>query len=83
MTPAEAINKTIHTQNMCSSPAAVMIIDLLMKPDSNGNPEIAPAPMMQKIVVSGMDLCKPPSSVAFVVPTRCKTAPIDMNNNAL
>ena len=50
------INRMIQTGNICSWPAADMIIDLLTKPLSNGKPAIAPPPIMQKIVVNGIDL---------------------------
>ena len=33
-----------------------MTMDLLMKPLKSGKAEIAAAPMMQKVAVSGMDL---------------------------
>ena len=37
-------------------PAAETIIDLLTNPLNSGNPEIDAAPMMQKTVVSGIDI---------------------------
>ena len=83
ITPAEATSNTIQTQSMCSSAAAVMIIDLLMNPLRSGKPAIEPAPTIQKTVVHGIDLYNPPNSVALTVPTRNRTAPIDMNSRAL
>ena len=63
--------------------AAERINDLEMKPLNSGNAEIDAAPMMQKPAVHGIDLYNPPSSDPFIVPTRNKTAPIDMNSSAL
>ena len=45
-----------------------MIKDFATKPLNNGKAEIDMAPMMQKIVVKGMYLYRPPNSEAFVVP---------------
>jgi hypothetical protein len=53
---------------------------LVTKPLKNGNAEIEAAPTMQKAVVSGIDLYRPPSSEPLQVPVRKSTAPMAMNS---
>ena len=80
---AEANSSTRKATRCPSCPAAARIIDLLTNPLNSGNAAIDAAPTMQKPVVHGMDLYSPPSSLAFTVPVRSSTAPIDMNNRPL
>ena len=47
-----------------------MVSDLVTKPLNSGNDEIDTAPIMQKMVVSGMHFHKPPNSLALAVPVR-------------
>ena len=54
----------------CASPTALTIIDLVTNPLRPGKAEMERAPMMQNTVVSGIDLCSPPSSEALMVPVR-------------
>ena len=60
-----------------------MIKDFATKPLNNGKAEIDMAPMMQKIVVKGMYLYRPPNSEAYVVPALYKTAPMLIKSKAL
>ena len=66
-----------------SCDAADKISDFEIKPENSGNAEIDAAPMTQKIIVSGIVLYKPPSSDPLAVPVLNRTAPTDINNNAL
>src|SRR3990167_5425083 len=82
-TPAEANSSTSQITTCPSSAAAAITIDLVTNALNNGNAEIDAAPTMQKPVVHGIDLYRPPSSLPLTVPARNRTAPIDMNNSAL
>ena len=83
MTPAEAKIITIQVQNRPRSAAAASVWVLATKPEVSGKPAIETAPMMQKMVVSGIDLCRPPRAEALQVPTCVSTAPMLMNNSDL
>ena len=82
-TPAEANRSTSQVSCSPSCAAALMIIDLVTKPLNSGKAEIDAAPTMQKPVVHGIDLYRPPSSLPLTVPVRSSTAPIDMKSSAL
>ena len=60
-----------------------MVRDLVTKPLNSGKEEIETAPIMQKIIVSGMRFHNPPNSLALAVPVRYSTAPMLINNSAL
>ncbi len=79
-TPAEAKRST--TQGPIQPPSATpsRIRPLVTKPFRNGKPEMEAAPTMQKAVVRGMDLYRPPSSEPLMVPVRSSTAPMAMNS---
>ena len=55
-TPAEANNNTNQVMVQPLLAAAVKVRDLVTKPLKSGNADIEAAPMMQKKVVSGIDL---------------------------
>ena len=63
--------------------AAWEIIVLVVKPDVSGKPEMASAPMMPQIAVSGIVRNSPPTSVQRFIPVRYTTTPALMNSNAL
>ena len=65
------------------SAAAWEIMVLVVKPEVSGKPEIASAPMMPQIVVSGIVRNRPPRSVHLVLPVRYTTTPALMNKRAL
>ncbi len=53
-TPADAAVRTNHASARWLSAAACVIIDLVTKPEVNGNDEIASAPMMPQYIVIGI-----------------------------
>src|SRR5512134_4097076 len=61
-TPADAAVSSNHTASICPSDAACDTIDLETKPEVSGNDEIASAPIVPQIVVSGIVWNRPPSS---------------------
>ena len=69
-TPAEAAASSNQTNIMCSFAADWEIIDFVVKPDVSGKAEIASAPIVPQIVVSGMLWKRPPRSVHLRLPVR-------------
>ncbi len=65
------------------SAAACVTMDLETKPEVSGKDEIASAPMVPQIVVSGMLWNRPPSSEHLRLPVAASTAPADISSRAL